>query len=173
MAQNDHLNTLYVTEKPFSCFARGVFLGSFRGWKMRTVSLVLLLGFYANVALATQPIKELTPGKLCTQSDPNFKEIRYPANVPVCERNVSEEEKALIAKNYGVPKADWPKYEFDHLIPLNAGGSDDISNIWPQPLAEAHLKDVVEEQTFEGLSQGTLTQNQAVQMIWDWIDSHP
>jgi hypothetical protein len=35
---------------------------------------------------------------------------------------------------YGLPAGTHPDYEIDHLIPLGLGGSDDSSNLWPQPL---------------------------------------
>jgi hypothetical protein len=34
---------------------------------------------------------------------------------------------------YGLPPGTHPDYEIDHLIPLCLGGSDDPSNLWPQP----------------------------------------
>src|SRR5580692_6516208 len=34
---------------------------------------------------------------------------------------------------YGLPAGQHPDYESDHLIPLCLGGSDDFSNLWPQP----------------------------------------
>jgi hypothetical protein len=34
---------------------------------------------------------------------------------------------------YGLPAGTHPDYEIDHLIPLCLGGSDDFSNLWPQP----------------------------------------
>ena len=119
-----------------------------------------------------QPDRAKTPGLLCTASDPDFSEYRYQEKIPYCGRNVAPDEKQKIADAYGVPKSEWYKYEFDHLIPLAAGGSNDIRNIWPQPKAEALVKDKVELATYEGLRDGTLTQSQAVKMIWDWIDQH-
>jgi hypothetical protein len=79
-------------------------------------------------------------------------------------------EKDQVAQRYGIPKSDYYKYEFDHFIPLNAGGSDDPGNLWPQPLAEAHEKDKVELEVYNGLNNGTLTQAQAVAKIRAW---HP
>jgi len=38
-----------------------------------------------------------------------------------------------ILKRYGLPPGTHPDYEIDHLIPLCLGGSDDPSNLWPQP----------------------------------------
>ena len=139
---------------------------------MKKVTVFLGTLFFCTLALATQPLKQFTPGQLCSEQDPNFKEYRYAAHVAICARNVSYDEKLQIAKNYRIPETEWINYEFDHLIPLNAGGSDDIQNLWPQPIVEAHEKDVVEQATFNGLNNGTLTQAPAEQMIWDWINQH-
>ena len=139
------------------------------------VSIGFSFGLFlvSTAAVAVQPNAQLTPGSLCTPSDPDFTGFRYAAHVAYCARNVSPAEKAGVAEAYGgIPEANWPQYEFDHLIPLNAGGSNHADNIWPQPLGEAHEKDKVEEATYVGLTNGTLTQEQAVQMIQGWIASH-
>jgi hypothetical protein len=36
--------------------------------------------------------------------------------------------------------------EMDHLIPLELGGNNGVTNIWPQPIAEAHIKDRLENE---------------------------
>jgi hypothetical protein len=36
--------------------------------------------------------------------------------------------------------------EYDHLIPLELGGGNGIAAIWPQPIAEAHIKDRLENE---------------------------
>src|SRR5207245_2486484 len=36
--------------------------------------------------------------------------------------------------------------EFDHLIPLELGGANGVANIWPEPLAEARIKDRLENE---------------------------
>ena len=38
-----------------------------------------------------------------------------------------------ILTSYGLPPGTHPDYEIDHLIPLCLGGSNDPSNLWPQP----------------------------------------
>jgi hypothetical protein len=136
----------------------------------RIIFSVLVVGFLSGQGYCVSlPDDNLTPGTLCSESDPNFSEYRYPAHVAYCTRNVSTAEKEKVAADYGVPRADWSKYEFDHLIPLAAGGSDDATNIWPQPLAEAHLKDVVEQDVYNKLKNGDIDQAQAIQEIHDWF----
>jgi hypothetical protein len=38
-----------------------------------------------------------------------------------------------ILRRYGLRPGTHPDYQIDHLIPLCLGGSDDPSNLWPQP----------------------------------------
>ena len=38
-----------------------------------------------------------------------------------------------VLKRYGLPPGTHPDFEIDHLVPLCLGGSDDPSNLWPQP----------------------------------------
>jgi hypothetical protein len=139
---------------------------------MKALILISLI-FSISSAFATRPDPNMTPGELCTPSNKDFTGYRYAAHVAYCKRDVTREMKLQIAKAYGnIPESEWPNYEFDHLIPLNSGGDSSISNLWPQPIAEAKEKDKVELQAFDGLSNGTLTQAQAVQMIWDWVDQN-
>lgn len=136
---------------------------------------VLLLGSVTlpqtSFAFIT-PNASQTPGLLCTPSDPNFQNYDYPEHIARCVRNVGTDEKLKIAAAYGnIPQSEWPNYEFDHLIPLCAGGSDDIRNLWPQPISEAHKKDVLENDICLAMKAGTLTQAQAIQKVHDWFNS--
>ncbi|MDD4976357.1 MAG: HNH endonuclease signature motif containing protein [Bacteriovorax sp.] len=137
--------------------------------------LVLLIGSFslpiACLAYIT-PDVSLTPGLLCTPDDPDFGKYDYPEHIARCERNVGVSKKLKIAAAYGdIPRSEWPNYEFDHLIPLCAGGSDDIENLWPQPIAEAHEKDVLENKVCQGMRAATVTQAEAIQKIHDWFNS--
>jgi hypothetical protein len=125
-----------------------------------------------NASAFTRPDKNHTPGVLCTSSDPDFDSFAYSAHVAKCTRNIEEDEKIQVAGWYGgIPRSDWPKYEFDHLIPLCAGGSNSPQNLWPQPIDEAKLKDKVEDEVCRGLREGTLTQERAVDKVWAWFNS--
>ena len=140
---------------------------------MKKLFLLFVLALSVSSAFAVKPDPKLTPGELCTPSNSDFTGYRYAAHVAYCKRNVTQAMKQQIAQAYGgIPESQWSNYEFDHLIPLNAGGDSSIANLWPQPIAEAKEKDKVEQQTYDGLNNGTLTQAQAIQMIWNWIDAH-
>ncbi|MBC7538139.1 MAG: hypothetical protein H7281_04920 [Bacteriovorax sp.] len=129
-------------------------------------SLTLSLQAFAFVV----PNSSNTPGVLCSPTDPNFRGYDYPEHIARCNRNVGNEEKLKIAAAYGnIPQGQWPQYEFDHMIPLCAGGSDDIGNLWPQPIAEAHQKDVLENDICLAMKAGTMTQAQAVQKVRNWF----
>lgn len=45
----------------------------------------------------------------------------------------NEQTKREVMERYGVPWLERWKYEDDHDVPLCAGGSDSVSNRWPQP----------------------------------------
>ena len=118
------------------------------------------------------PDPAITPGRVCSQSDPNFSGYRYPGHVAVCARSVSSAEKDSIAARYGVARGEYSQYEFDHFIPLSIGGSDAVENVWPQPLAEAHEKDALEQELYNAISQGTITQADAVSRVRAWRPSN-
>jgi hypothetical protein len=139
---------------------------------MKKIIFLFTFTMSMSIAFAIQPNAKVTPGELCTESNPDFVGYRYKAHLAYCKRNVSQDEKIKIAQIYHIPKNEWHKYEFDHLIPLNAGGDSNITNIWPQPHLEALEKDKVELEVFNGLSNGTLTQEEAVQIIMNWIQNH-
>lgn len=115
------------------------------------------------------PSCTMTPGALCTTTDPNYDGKAYAEQVPHCARNVPTALKAQVAAAYGnIPQSSWSNYEFDHYIPLCVGGSDDIKNLWPQPIADAQKKDVVENDVCAKLRAGTMTQAQAIATIRAW-----
>lgn len=129
--------------------------------------------FISLSAHATKPNSNLTPGFLCSQQDPDFLGFAYPSHVARCNRNVQQPEKLQVAQQYGgIPQSQWPNYEFDHLYPLCVGGSNNIKNLWPQPIVEAHDKDILENQICLELQAGTLDQAGAIKKVQDWISQH-
>ena len=87
-------------------------------------------------------------------------------------RNVTEATKREVFRRYGVPLANRSAYEVDHLISLELGGANTISNLWPEPWAGplcARDKDALENRLHSLVCSGqiTLTQAQAA-ILGDW-----
>merc|ERR1719387_1426108 len=62
----------------------------------------------------------------------------------------------------------------DHLISLEIGGSNDASNLWPQPYTgqqwNAHVKDTLEQRLKKEFCEGTSTLEEVQKCIAsDWI----
>lgn len=86
-------------------------------------------------------------------------------------RNVSTTEKRQVYRRYGekdVPGAA----EVDHFISLELGGSNAITNLWPErysPAPGAHEKDKVENYLHDRVCSGAMTLQQAQNAIrTDW-----
>jgi hypothetical protein len=145
-------------------------------------SLFLFLLLFAASPTITMPDTNLTPGdvnpaltkdKLC---DKSF----HTATV----RAVTESEKRQVFEEYGVKcipvtahEGNFPKcgtFEIDHLVSLELGGSNDIKNLWPQPVDSPgvigfHTKDKVENAAHRAVCNGTITLKQAQYGIaHDW-----
>jgi len=74
---------------------------------------------------------------------------------------------------YHVPFADRRRYEIDHRVPLCLGGSNDVRNLWPQPLAEARRKDDIERAAcIAACRDHTLTLDQAQRLFLAPADWH-
>lgn len=99
-------------------------------------------------------------------------------------RNVSGSEKLAVYRRYGMvgPSAAFPgtdllpPYEVDHLVSLELGGSNDITNLWPeaydQPLG-AHQKDVVENRLHHLICAGRISVEDAQRAIaTDWVAAY-
>ncbi|HSX00337.1 MAG TPA: HNH endonuclease signature motif containing protein [Patescibacteria group bacterium] len=88
-------------------------------------------------------------------------------------RNVPESEKRQVYAEYGIATHTTGQYEVDHLISLELGGSNDISNLWPEladPTPGFHQKDKVENYLHKQVCDGKLSLKQAQQEIaTDWL----
>jgi len=88
-------------------------------------------------------------------------------------RNVPESEKNQVYAAYGIATHTTGQYEVDHLISLELGGSNDISNLWPElanPTPGFHQKDQVENYLHKQVCDGKLSLKQAQQEIaTDWL----
>ncbi len=76
-------------------------------------------------------------------------------------RNVPESEKAAVYAEYGIPRDHYGRpYEVDHIVSLELGGSNDISNLYPEAAADPspgfHVKDRLENRLHELVCAGKL-----------------
>jgi len=91
-------------------------------------------------------------------------------------RSVSSDEKAAVYQQYGIPNEPG-KHEVDHFISLELGGSNMVTNLWPEPYVTpdasnkigAHEKDKVENALHAEVCAGRMTLQQAQDQIrTDW-----
>ncbi|HEY8291083.1 MAG TPA: hypothetical protein VIG44_01280, partial [Thermomicrobiales bacterium] len=91
-------------------------------------------------------------------------------------RSVSSDEKAAVYQRYGIPNVSG-KHEVDHFISLELGGSNMLTNLWPEPYVTpdapnkigAHEKDKVENYLHDQVCKNGMTLPQAQEQIrTDW-----
>ena len=74
-------------------------------------------------------------------------------------RNVPDSEKQAVFAEYGIPWSEHANYEVDHIISLELGGSNDISNLFPESYLiqyNAHVKDGLENHLHSLVCSGAL-----------------
>lgn len=76
-------------------------------------------------------------------------------------RHVSGKVKAIVYREYQVPKSVHSQGEVDHLIPLELGGSNDRKNLWFEPYDtqpwNAHVKDRLKAASHAAVCRGELS----------------
>lgn len=86
-------------------------------------------------------------------------------------RDVDSKKKKEVFKRYGIPQVPWA-YEVDHLVSLELGGSNELTNLWPEAYdspSGARQKDVVENYLHRQVCAGKITLKQAQELIkGDW-----
>jgi hypothetical protein len=120
------------------------------------------------------PNPELTPGATFTGVAADQVCVRgYSASV----RSVSTSVRDQVFAEYGLSGATRSDFEVDHLISLELGGSNDIKNLWPQPLHDpggngAVDKDQLENQLHDIVCSHelALVDAQAAIVHWDTIN---
>ena len=87
-------------------------------------------------------------------------------------RDVKEEEKKADYIEYDITHHTAGEYEIDHFISLELGGSNDISNLFPEaaePKPGFHEKDKVENYLHDQVCSGAISLNEAQREIaTDW-----
>jgi len=136
---------------------------------MKILSALLLtlvtLSSFAGNPYPRVPNLSLTPGALCTTPI----SYRYPEQIPYCERDVDSWTKELVFIKYrelGFSlSGERSRYKVDHFIPLCAGGSNDLENLWPQYDTISVLTDPLEPLGCTVLSKGKITQKALVDLV--------
>ncbi len=89
-------------------------------------------------------------------------------------RNVPTSEKNQVYAEYGITHHSTGEYEVDHLISLELGGSNDISNLWPEaanPKPGFHEKDKVENYLHDQMCSGAISLQQAqIEIATNWLN---
>jgi hypothetical protein len=121
--------------------------------------------------MAAMPNPALTPG------DADEHEISQ-----VCALGTAHQRRAVsyrvrdhVYLAYGIPRGRRNGlYRIDHLIPLELGGSNRVSNLWPQPYADSKIKDRMEGQLHEAVCSGRMSLEAAQRAIArDWHTAVP
>ncbi len=88
-------------------------------------------------------------------------------------RNVPESEKIQAYSEYGITHHSTGEYEVDHLVSLELGGSNDLSNLWPEaasPTPGFHEKDKVENYLHDQVCKGAISLQQAqTEIATNWL----
>jgi hypothetical protein len=111
------------------------------------------------------PNHRVTPGLVFTT---DVHKISVPGYATKA-RHLTNSEKQAVAAAYGYTGPD-AGVEYDHLISLELGGSNDLKNIWPQPIAQARVKDGLEQYLHDQVVAGKIPLREAQHKIAaNWV----
>ncbi len=143
-------------------------------WGRRMKFLVFINALLISTSLfafgqnfPTGPNLQITPGKLCDRPSG----YRYAEHIAYCERDVTYETKESLIRDYDqrlgyhIQLMSRGEFKIDHLIPLCAGGSNDVVNLWPQHKSVYEITDPVEPLVCQRMLEGKLKQADAVRLI--------
>jgi hypothetical protein len=148
-------------------------------WSTRSIATfaVSIIFLLLSVTLAQQggrhlPNPSLTPGAALKLSKedlcgPNRKEVE--GNIPI---NL----KTRVFELYKIRTEATVPHNIDHLIPVSLGGSNEIENLWPQPLSgdwNYNLKNQLERRLRRMVCRGELDLATAQREIsTDWVSTY-
>lgn len=143
-----------------------------------SVTITTTLSGNESVA-TTLPDRSLTPGVVSMVDSSRVCELGFSSTIRPkgrLWRHLRDEafRRYHISRGHRSEKdntgARHPAYQIDHLIPVELGGDPtDIRNLWPQPIASAKKKNVVENELHARVCSGQMTLNEAQSRIAkDW-----
>jgi hypothetical protein len=120
------------------------------------------------------PDSRCTPGRAL--ADVTAKQVCTPGYAAKV-RHVPESEKREVYRRYGIlGRHHGSSYEVDHLVSLELGGSNDLSNLWPEaakPVPGFHEKDALENVLHARVCDGSLTLHRAQTLIrTNWLAAY-
>ena len=134
----------------------------------RTLALVAALLLVAGPAAAQLPNPTLTPGATRAVT---FHTLCTPGSAGKARAVSAATKRAVFARYHVTPTPG--AYEVDHLISLELGGSNDVTNLWPQPYhgkLNAHDKDRLENRLHALVCRGQVPLTDAQHAIaTDWV----
>jgi hypothetical protein len=135
------------------------------------ISLVLVSASPARADDGAMPNARLTPGARLAANVNDICVHGYTHRI----RNVPASVKREVYAAYGIENVPG-EHELDHLIPLELGGSNARTNLWPEPYAiywNAHVKDGLERKLHNEVCAGEISLSVAQEAIaTDWIAAY-
>ena len=115
------------------------------------------------------PDPACSPGSVLTTDIKTICTVGYTKTV----RDVSTATKKKVFQEYNIPWSTHSNYEVDHIISLELGGSNDISNLFPESYLiknGARVKDVLENYLHKQVCNGSMTIAEAqIEISSDWL----
>jgi hypothetical protein len=115
----------------------------------------------------------VTPGARFAVSAATICRSGYASSV----RSVSESRKAQVYAEYAITHRTSGQYEIDHLISLELGGSNAVTNLWPEPNDHPHgylnSKDILENRLHALVCAGRVALARAQALIaTNWVSAY-
>lgn len=134
---------------------------------MKSAVVILLFTLFTlqSQAFPLIPNKNWAQGNVCNRQNSDYGGDRYKEKIPYCNRNVDGDLKSKLYDLYQIPEQCRSHYTIDHIIPLSIGGDNSPQNLWPEHKLVKQTRPSLEEEVFEKLRDGEITQKEAIQTI--------
>jgi hypothetical protein len=107
---------------------------------------------------------EVTPGAVLTTDATVVCVPRY----ALAARHISTVSRRAVDRRYDYTPHPGAQ-QYDHLVPIELGGANAVTNLWPQPAAEAKIKDRLENRLHRDVCAGRTSLHAAQTCIrTDW-----
>ncbi|HEY1730814.1 MAG TPA: hypothetical protein VGG15_03655 [Terriglobales bacterium] len=125
------------------------------------------------MASPVEPNRQLTPGATRFVNAQELCASDYSDDAS----DVSPDVREQVLKEYGLVGQSLSNYELDYLISPQLGGTEDASNLWPEPSAAAtwnvKTKDALENRLHHMVCHGDLSLETAQQdLATDWVSAY-